>query len=672
MLLTTPHLATTTNAPRIPATLQARIDKYYKATYRKLKTYHDRCGVPPIVTKHVLADLRALINNDYRGWHVTPDDLLILGTTADFSGFLEEGGEHNSPIFTLYNDYALFGAIRRLRRLRLQCPIELKPIIAQAQERKERCCGAVVEAELKRCVGEHLTPIEAVQASLQSYTCFLITAAIEFKATASELGAVAVPTTCSQLLNAEQNSALAGYKEELIGQLLAVSEYTIQSIEEQQRRVDKRRREMMRGQTGAPSITANDDVEVHDEAGSATTDQRPKTADLTAASAATNDAITQATEAATQNLQRKVITLYQSNTSTLSKPLEALKTAPAVIENVGTPTAYRNAKAQPLNAIITALADKAKISPTRVTQLLQALPIIAQQHKDKLVGQTPDGNFSIYKLPFTTIADTALGYHANGAELRELALATDLASTLKIGNDEKRIVGYKKNKSGQRVPIVKTYREYTQLVNVPTIGAFIDDNGALAGPVEFTLYVHRLITTGKRTDKLIDADNQHQRIADPYSRLVTIDEIDLARQLFKSDDGIRFYNTLISCGHIKEPSFMASVFNYSGQIAAAEQQAAALADEADEKARKAKTQAEADALRADAKAAGDKLIAARRRSITANKSRDRQRLYGWLDAAVDNMLIKPYTITDATDGSKGADGKPTKVIAWSRFAEDKD
>jgi len=237
---------------------------------------------------------------------------------------------------------------------------------------------------------------------------------------------------------------------------------------------------------------------------------------------------------------------------------------------------------------------------------------------------------------------------------------------LRIGHDEDHVIGRSK-KTGK--DITKRYRHFTQYLQVPDIRVELDQYDQQAGDPHLTLQIHRLIPTGRRSDKQVLEDGQRQTIAAPHLHRISQEELDQARRLFRGDEGIRFYNILKSTGHIKEPDFMAAVFDYQGQLAAAKQRAGQLLEAARKRAAYCNTQAEADAINSDARKQADAITRAAEDAIRKHKPRDRQRLYGWLQDALDNFIIIPEEgrqglFSDAKDGSTDGRGRPIKVIAW--------
>lgn len=641
----------TTTPPNIPQKLKKRIDAYYYQEAENLQRLFTRHGVPEEITGRVLADLADLLYNTYDGLHVQVADIMVLGYGED----LEEAYKAEyCTLFTppvlasLFHDYGLLAAVVRLERLVMAAHPLIQPWYREMQERKKKAGGHLVAYELARHYGTTPRVEDRLGAIAARYGEFVINASVLFQATAAELLNTPTPPALAALGLPEDD--LAKIKDTLAAELISVSTFTLEHLEQYTRQDGKQLEAHL-------AETYNNIIK-----------QKPAPAqdpgDVMRATAST--------------IADKVIKLYQPFTAAMSKPIEALKDAPAIIEVGRDAHNYKEPKS--LNYIIESLATSGIISPTWVMQALQGLAVVAQRREDTILD---DGRnvFYVYKnlslYEFTKLA-TGLD-HPSIAEMRNMALALNLISVIRIGHDEDRIVGYTKytDPDGKEryKPKIERRRNYTQMGNVPNYSYKInDETGKVEEAGDFVLYVHRIVKTGRRAETTIEIGDDRKKpkplpIVQPGEHLVDEKELAAARRLFPGEDGQRFYYMLLSQSHIFEREAIERVFNYYGRL----QGAVARGDriKAETEARiKDDTTLDYDQVKTLREDALGRAIAEEEKELknqAAHRSRDRQRLYKWYDLAAANNIIKtPYKVTDAKDGSTER-GKPAKVIAWERY-----
>lgn len=633
---------TTAQALYIPDGLRKRIEADFLEQSKRIRALGKTYRLPQEVTTAIVADLKDFVFNNYQGLNLKVAGVTILGYLTSEKDWEALGD--NFALSTLFRDYGLINTLVRLANLRETSPQPLHDIIDETLQRKFQICFPLHIYEWTRYVTGYNPDFEneeqLLSAQAYRYVDFLVYAALKHQANAAELLKVQPPSLVEAHLG---NDEIRKIVDEVIANILAV-DLNLENILGLHKHLG-----IEEPQDPAPAASTDDQAAASPEVEAA--------AKIAASTAET--------------INRRILTLYQPNTATLARPIEAKKEGLMAAEVVAIRNlaAFKSARPLPLSQIITALADRVKLSPARVTQTLQALQIIAQDKPDDIV-QLHDGNeYYVYNgRNLKGLARLALGIdNPNGEEMQQIALALELVTTLRIGHDEDHIIGYNKR---TKKDIIQRYRHYTQMLFIPDMRVKLNkDNQEDTNP-EFALYLNRLIPTGRRSDKIIVEDGQKQRIAAPAKHLVTLGDFELARKLFKGDAGVRFYNYLLSANHKKEPDLMAEIFDYNGQRAAARQRAETLQEEARQRAAKANTKDEADKITQEAEALASAEIKAVEENIKRHIPRDRQRLYTWLNDAVDNFLIMPFSVTDAKDGSTDGRGKPIKVISWHVFKRD--
>lgn len=637
-----PKASTTAPGPYIPEALRSKIEAHHAALARKIRTFGSQHNLPQRITSGIIADLKDFLRNDYQGLNLGIADITYIGSSTTRQEWADEVGD-DFALRNLFDNYGRFASLARLAQLRDETPEEFKKPAEDALVQHLRTCGPLALYEWARSLTDYdpdfINEDLLHQAQATQYVDFLVFAALRFNANAAQLQQIEPPALVKEYQQDDQRRLIVD--EVISGILSAPLQF-----------------EHLLG--------LHDNLDQEDPA--AQVENYPKITPPQPTTAATAQEIAETAS----TIQRRVLVLYQPNTATLAKPIEAKKddlmAAPAVTRGLD---GFKTSKPLPLSQIIATLGDNTAVSATRVTQCLQALQIIAQDKPDKIVD-TGDGNeyYSYSDRSITGLARIVLGTNKpNAQELQEVGLALGFLTTLRIGHDEEREIGTRR--SGGKA---KTFRRrhYTQILIVPDIWTKLDHLGGQEGDPHLTLLIHRLIPTGRRTSRVVVEDGLKQTIAPPLAHKVSQAEVDLARRLFKGDQGIRFYNYLKSAGHIKEPDLMAAVFDYPGQRAAARQKAASVLEEARKKAAFANTQEEADALNEEARRQADAITRAADENIKRHKPRDRQRLYGWLQDAVDNFIILRYQVSDAKDGKTDGHGKPIKVITWYTQEDAKD
>lgn len=650
-----PGGTTTTTPPTTPKAihpaLKKRIDAYYNQEADRLRTIYDAYGVPAEVTARILADLADLIYNTYDGLHVKVADIMILGTAGDLAAaYKAKYGPTPAPLSILYRDYANLAAIVRLERQTMAADPQLQPWYREIQERKRKAGGLVAAYELARHYGTPPRIEDRLGAIAFKYTEFVICASNLFDATAAELMATPTPPELEGL--GLPAYAMNTAKEAIVSEIVSIKAFTPQYLGRQ-------------GRTKGKASKASKTTQKADAKGSDKQTQDP--GDVMQATAST--------------MADKVVTLYQSITSTLAKPIEALKDAPAVIEVGRDAHNYKEAKS--LNYIIESLAGSGTISPTRVMQALNALAEVAQGKEDR---QLDDGQnvFYVYEnLSLYDFTKKATGQvNPNAWEMQEIALALNLISVIRIGHDEDRIIGYTKytDDSGEEKykPKIQRFRHYTQMGNVPNYSYKINADGKVEEAGKFSLWVHKIVKTGRRAETTIEIGDARKKpkpmqILQPVEHLITAKELATARRLFPGEDGIRFFNMLLSQSHIKERAAIDQVFNYYGRLQEAKARGDRIKEDAEARIRQEDIADDdlAARIREDALGRAVAEEAKEYKNQVDHRSRDRKRLYKWLDLAAENKIINtPYEVTDARDGTKER-GKPAKVITWERYKAEK-
>lgn len=642
----------TSYPPNIPPKLKKRIDAYYYQEADRLQQLFTRHDVPEEITGRVLADLADTLYNTYDGLHIQIADITILGTRDED---LEEAYKTEYSVLfapgtlsTLLHDYGILAAVVRLERQTMAADPQLQPWYRELQERKRKAGGHLVAYELARHYGTTPREVDRLGAIAAKYAEFVINASVLFKATAAELLQTPVPAALSSLGLPEEDLVRA--KDALISEMISVTAFTLEHLEQHP--------ELFGGKELDKAQAAKYNRVIKQEH-----QDTPATADVMRATATT--------------MADKVVTLYQSITATLSKPIEALKDAPAIIEVGRDAHNYKEPKS--LNYIIATLAGSGMISPTRVLQALHGLAIVAQRKEDKILDDGRNvfyvyNDVSLYE--FTRIA-TGQEF-PNAWEMQEIALALNLISVIRIGHDEDRIIGYTKTTDAdgkeRYKPKIQRYRHYTQMGNVPNYSFKINDDGKVEEAGQFVLYVHRIVKTGRRAETTIEIGDGKKKpkpipIVQPVEHLADEDELITARRLFPGEDGLRFYYMLLSQPKIKEKEAIERVFNYYGRLQEAKARGDKIIADVEAEIRQDDDldQAAVAAKREDALG---RAVAEESRELEnqrAHRSRDRQRLYKWLDLAADNKIIKtPYQVTEAKREAFSKK-KPEKVITWERY-----
>lgn len=643
----------TSYPPNIPPKLKKRIDAYYYQEADRLQQLFTRHDVPEEITGRVLADLADTLYNTYDGLHIQIADITILGTRDED---LEEAYKTEYSVLfapgtlsTLLHDYGILAAVVRLERQTMAADPQLQPWYRELQERKRKAGGHLVAYELARHYGTTPREVDRLGAIAAKYAEFVINASVLFKATAAELLQTPVPAALSSLGLPEEDLVRA--KDALISEMISVTAFTLEHLEQHP--------ELFGGKELDKAQAAKYNRVIKQEH-----QDTPATADVMRATATT--------------MADKVVTLYQSITATLSKPIEALKDAPAIIEVGRDAHNYKEPKS--LNYIIATLAGSGMISPTRVLQALYGLAIVAQRKEDKIMDDGRNVFYVYQNVSLYEFAKIATGQdYPNAQEMQEIALALNLISVIRIGHDEDRIVDYTKYTDADGVerykPKIQRYRHYTQMGNVPNYSYRINpDTGKVEEDGQFMLYVHRIVKTGRRAETTIEIGDPKKKpkpipIVQPVSHLVDTQEMDTARRLFPGEDGLRFYNLLLSQSKIMEREAIERVFNYYGRL----QEAKAKGDKIKADA-EARIQADDDlddaAVEKIREDALGRAIAEESRELknqAAHRSRDRKRLYTWYDLAAANKIIKtPYKVLEAQRAAYDK-RKPEKYITWERY-----
>lgn len=648
--------------PTLPATLKKRIDAYYFQEADRLRDLFALYDIPAEITGRVLADLADALYNTYNGYHAKVEDVTILGMCGED---LEEAYKQQysvlfvpQPISSLFYEYGLRGDLVRLERQAMAADPLVQPWYREMQERKKKRGGHLIAYELMRHYGTTPREADRLGAIAAKYAEFVITASVHFKATAAELLNTPAPAALDTLGLQEDDKAKI--KDALVSEIISVSAFTLEHLEhlapskpldadeaERYNKIIYKKREPAQEQK---------------EEGGQEQEQAKDAGDVIRATAST--------------MANKVVTFYQSITATLSKPIEALKDAPAIIEIGKDAHNYKEPKS--LNYIIESLAGSGIISPTRVLQALYGLSIMARRKEDAIMD---DGRnvFYVYRnvglYEFTKIA-TGQDF-PSAREMQDIALALNLISVIRIGHDEDRIVDFTKytDENGQEryKPKIQRYRHYTQMGNVPNYSYRLNtETGKYEEDGEFILYVHRIVKTGRRAETTIEIGDERKKpkpipIVQPVEHLADSQEIETARRLFPGEDGIRFYNLLLSQSKIMEREAVDRVYNYYGRLQAAIARGDKIKEEAEARIKKEDPpQAEIDAIREDALG---RAIAEEKRELknqTAHRSRDRKKLYDWYDLAAANKIIKPYKVKEAQRAAFD-NRKPEKYITWERY-----
>ena len=639
----TAKASTTAKAPYIPEALRTKLEAHHATLARTIREFGKRHELPPYVVTGILADLKDFLRNDYQGLNLDISGITYIGANTTREEWTQEVGD-DFALVSLFYDYGRVASLVRLAGQREAAPDGIKPAIDEMLQQQLKTCGQLALYEWTRFIVEYDPDyynedlLRSAQAS--RYVDFLVYAAIKFAADAAQLLQVEPPPLVKQRQEDDQQRLIV---DEVISGILSAPLQLDHLLGLHDNLEAEDQEDVTPAPITHPSAQYDRSVIVEQP-------QQTPTAQEIADTAST--------------ISSRILTLYQPNTATLAKPIEAKKDDLMAAEVVTRGLdGFKTSKPLPLSQIIASLGDNTAISATRVTQCLQALQIIAQDKPDKVVDTGNSNEYYSYSdRSITSLARIVLGNpKPNAQELQEVALALGFLTTLRIGHDEDREIGGSR-KSGK----AKTYRRrhYTQLLIIPDIWTKLNHLDQEEGDPYLTLLIHRLIPTGRRTSRVVVEDGIKQTIATPLAHLVSQEELDLARRLFKGDQGIRFYNYLKSAGHIKEPDLMAAVFDYQGQRAAAKQKAASIVEAARKKAAYANTQEEADALTHEARKQADAITRAADENIKRHKPRDRQRLYGWLQDAVDNLIIRSFQVTDARDGSTDGQCKPIKVITW--------
>lgn len=660
----------TSNPPKIPPKLKKRIDAYYNQEAERLRELFTRHDVPEEITDRVLADLADTLYNTYDGLHVAVADIMILGTRDEDleEAYKAEYGTLFTPpiLAALFHDYSLLAAAVRLERQAMAADPQVQPWYREMQERKRRSGGHLIAYELARNYGTQPKEVDRLGAIATRYVGFIINAAVHFKATAADLLTLPTPPALDTLKLPEDD--LAKIKDTLVSEMISVSAFTLEHLQQH------------------PELFGGEEIpKPLDEEQAKRYNKIIHTKRQPAPAADPGEVIR---ETAT-TMADKVVTFYQSITATLSKPIEALKDAPAIIEVGKDAHNYKEPKS--LNYIIESLAGSGIISPTRVLQALYGLAIVAQRKEDKILDDGRNVFYVYQNVSLYEFAKIATGQdYPNVQEMQEIALALNLISVIRIGHDEDRIIGYTKYTDADGVerykPKIQRYRHFTQMGNVPNYSYKVvkytetdeDGNQRTRERVEedgqFMLYVHRIVKTGRRAETTIEIGDPKKKpkpipIMQPVGHLVDTQEMDAARRLFPGEDGLRFYNLLLSQSKIMEREAVERVFNYYGRL-----------QEAKAKGDKIKADAEAAIKKdedLDDEAVGKiredalgRAIAVEEKELknqATNRSRDRKRLYKWLDLAAANKIIKtPYKVLEAQRAAYDFK-KPEKYITWERY-----
>ena len=636
----TAKASTTAPAPFIPEALRSRIEAHHATLARSIRTFGKRHKIPQRITAAVIADLKDFLRNDYQGLNLDVPGINYIGANTTREEWTSEVGD-DFALTNLFNDYGRTATLSRLAGVREADADTLKASADMMLQQHLKTCGPLALYEWARYVTEYdpdyIDGELLHKAQVTRYVDFLIYAAIKFNANAAQLLQIEPPQLVQEYQEDDRRRLIV---DEVISGILSAPlqlDHLLglhDNLEEDDQDKDK--------------------AHLSTQFGSRITDQPTATA-----------ATAQEIAETASTIQKRILVLYQPNTATLARPLEAKKDDLMAAEVVTRGLdGFKPSKPLPLSQIIATLGENTAISATRVTQCLQALQIIAQEKPDKIVA-VGNGNeyYSYSDRSITSLARLIIGTpKPNAQELREVGLALGFLTTLRIGHDEDRVIGGSKRTQRRRY--------YTQFLMVPEIWTKLNHLDQEEGDPHLTLLIHRLIPTGRRSDRVIVEDGLKQTIAQPLAHLVNQEELDLARKLFKGDQGIRFYNYLKSAGHIKEPDLMAAVFDYQGQRAAARQRAASILEAARSKAAYCNTQEEADALTHEARKQADAITRAVEDTIRKHKPRDRQRLYDWLQDAVDNFIIRSFQVTDAKDGSTDGRKRPIKVITWETHEKD--
>lgn len=642
---------TTGSGLSIPEGLRKRIQADFLDLSKRIRAFGAKHQLPAEITTAIVADVKDFVFNDYQGLNLKVADVTYLGYFTHQEEWDQEVGD-DFALKSVFGDYGRINTLIRLASIRdyYQHP-GLQALMQDTLDRKLKTSSPLHIYEWAR-YSVNYDPDFAnddllLKAQVYRYIDFLVYAGVKHQANAAELQQVQLPDLVERYLPSDEVRKII---DEVIGGILSV-DLQLEHI-----------------------LGLHEHLGIKDQEGDQEDPAQASTEDQGAATEAPAEipaeAAAKIAASTAETFNRRILKLYQPNTATLSRPIEAKKpdVMDAEVVAIRNLNGFKTARPLPLAQIITALADRVQISPARVTQTLQALQVIAQDKPDKVVDIGDSNEYYVYgQRSLKSIARVVLANdNPSGPDMLEVLRALELITTLRIGHDEDHVIGYSK-KTGQ--PKIKRYRHYTQLLVLPDIRVELDRDNQEKDP-HITLQIHRLIPTGRRSDRVVVEDGQKQRIAQPTQHLVTLDDYDLARKLFKGEAGVRFYNYLLSAAHKREPDFIAEVFDYDGQRAAAKQKADTLLEEARKSAAKASTTEEAANITQEAQEAAKAILKAVEDGLRKHGPRDRQRLYTWLNDAVDNFLIMPYSVTNAKDGSTDGRGKPIKVISWRTFKRD--
>lgn len=554
-------------AARIPATLEAKVQAYETRVQSALFEDFKRYGLSLRAAAELLEDLAAFLRRKDEPPHLRAESAREL---AGLYGRLLKDSpsmKQSLPLYMILESYnqagLIMGLLDTLRHKHILSSEEAMKADAAAQRLLEQSPLLAWKILQQRKRYTFILPVEkALEKEYGEHQLFLIISAAFLGATQEELSAIKAPHGLdAQEAARKAIEATADYRAAVSAPVFAEAE--------QQANYDKNATDsgILTGRATALGEEAAGLIEEAPYIKHADADGRRGFKTQSGVSMEDEE------EMDTAERQRK-IRIRNSTAVLLSKPIEGTKDKEALRLSLSLQgrESLSGIVTQRAEHLIRKDAEGFEISEAAIYRGLTAIALIAQGKPTERFKGVNGGYYYQYEPEsLWEIAKKAYGgRNPKREEVKELWDSFYFLKNFYPSIDEKIIVKYFDD---TKKFITEDRKAFIQVVNFPEIVTPVAPKDRRAETILLTPQIHSFFVQG-RTQATIeneDAKKQRLHILQPKVQSMTQKQYDLARSLFgNKESGIRFFFTLIGCGHMKEEDLLAQVFNYEGKRLAAD------------------------------------------------------------------------------------------------------
>lgn len=652
------------NNPTICASLRERIQKHVVVTCNRIHLLCKIAHLPEEIETAIIQDFWDMAHNTYRGLRLSQAGIEYVAAHTSYQLWKNV----HSPMLTLLLDeYTAIGTLLFAPTDTLKAELQNPEKVRQLLSHKD--CTPVALYEAARSLNEDTAAMFNL-AVTNRHVVFMLYTAEALLAPVEELHNV-LPFYA------------AGNEDErkiLLGKLLSDEDKLLQTAQATLERNAGRKRNPIAGIDDDCSITLTDD-----ELSAQEQQAQEPIAEAITATTQENIAIAYADRTDREDTPA-TIAQNQVITEMLSTPLQvapkfaetALRPLRQAIDEQKTiaENAISRLEAMKKNPRTTAqelkdaeqLARRAQeliASQTYIMQAFTGLQVIAA----KMTPESSGGDYYGYKMSANEYIAACVGkdaaQHLTEKQRIGLLQAGNFISTLRAQTAEIHVT-YRKTKDSSGKYKTKEERKKVTYTFNPAVYNFRTEESSedvpLTACTQIHLQIYRNIVTGTRADYVQEIDDNGKKrqvkVLNPRPHITTEAQL----YAFNTDEEKRLYNTLLSKGKraeigesLTEDGLLAEVFDYSSRIKIAHekvlQERKTLQELIDDAGAEptAEEQAGIDAQHGIVQAAEEQERKTRR-SITAHRSRDAERLKEMLMKAQDTGVIKSYSREPAKNG----------------------